>query len=428
VVPDTVTAKYSGDGNYAAGTATVTVTAYGTFATNTTVIANPTGVPPIGGSVSFTATVTSSSVPAGAPTLAGTVKFVDGTGSILCVGSPLATGIATCNANLSSVPNTVTATYSGDANYLSSTGATTVALQPYATTTALAASPSNLPSAGGSVTLTATVTSSTASATVSPTGTVTFYDRSGATLCPAVALTGGSAICVATLASAPDTVRADYQTGDMNFTDSSGSVTVTASQTYATVTTLVANPTNIPASGATVAFTATVTSPTSPTGGPSLDGTVTFSNQAGATLCQSVLLNLGSAPCSSTIASVPNTVTAAYTPSTTNYSSSAGTTTVTANAPATVNLSAYPESVVSGGTSTISWTSVGATTCAAVGGWTASTATSGNVVTGPLTADTTFSMTCADVNGTQSAPATVTVSVAINAPTVSRFGRVNSIS
>jgi hypothetical protein len=337
VVPDKLTAKYSGDGNYAAGTATVTVTAYGTFATNTAVVADPTGVPPTGGSVSFTATITSSSAPAGAPAPTGTVKFVDGTGSILCVGTPVATGVATCNSDLSSAPNTVTATYSGDVTYLLSTGAATVAEQPYGTTTTLTATPAILQSAGESVTFTANVASVTASAAVSPTGTVTFYDQSGAVLCSDRPLTGGSAACTADIASAPDTARADYQTGDTNFTDSSGSVTVTAPQSYATVTALTANPASIPPSGATVAFIATVTSPTSPTGGPALDGTVTFSNQAGAILCQSVPLNLGSAPCSSPIASAPNTVTASYTPGTLNYLSSSGSATVTAIAAGTCN-------------------------------------------------------------------------------------------
>jgi hypothetical protein len=200
------------------------------------------------------------------------------------------------------------------------------------TATALTANAPSLPSAGGSVTLTAEVTSTSASA-ISPTGEVTFFDQSGAVLCSAVTLTGGSAICPTTIASAPDTVRADYHSGDTNFVDSSESVTITALQANATVTTLVASPTSIPPSGATVAFTATVTSPSSPTGGPALDGTVTFSNQAGVILCQSVPLNLGSAPCSSPIASAPNTVTASYTPSTTGYLSSSGSTTVTAIAP-----------------------------------------------------------------------------------------------
>lgn len=417
-VPDTVTAKYSGDANYAAGTATVTVTAYGTFATNTTLVADPTGVPPIGGSVSFTATVTSSNAPANAATPTGTVKFVDDAGSILCAGVPIAAGVAKCNADLSSAPKTVTATYSGDVTYLPSTNVTTVAAQPYGTATALTANPSSLPSGGGSVTLTAKVTSTNASAAISPTGAVTFFDQSGATLCSAVVLTGGSAVCPTTIAAAPDTVRADYHSGDTNFVDSSDSVTITGFQAYDTVTTLVANPSSIPSSGAIVAFTATVTSPTSPTGGPSLDGTVTFSNQAGAILCQSVPLNLGSASCSSPIAAVPNTVTASYTPGTTYYSSSSGSTTVTAIAPPTVILTAYPESVLSGGVSTISWTSANAATCTAAGGWTASNAISGDLVTGPLTADTTFTMTCADANGTQSAPATVQVSVATNLPTV----------
>jgi hypothetical protein len=75
----------------------------------------------------------------------------------------------------------------------------------------------------------------------------------------------------------------------------------------------------------------------------------------------------------------------------------------------TVTLTANPASLTSGESSTLTWSSTNATSCAAA--WTTGTAPSGTASTGPLTATATYSMTCSDANGNVSAPASATVTV-----------------
>jgi hypothetical protein len=76
----------------------------------------------------------------------------------------------------------------------------------------------------------------------------------------------------------------------------------------------------------------------------------------------------------------------------------------------TVNISASPSSVVSGNTSTITWSTVNATACTASGAWTGSKSTGGTQITGILTANSTYTLTCTGVGGstTQSTIVTVT--------------------
>jgi hypothetical protein len=84
--------------------------------------------------------------------------------------------------------------------------------------------------------------------------------------------------------------------------------------------------------------------------------------------------------------------------------------------PPTAMLSAAPTSIVSGGTAVLSWSSVNAASCAASGGWSGALATSGSQSTGPLTATTVYSLTCAGPGGT-TAPAVALVSI-LPRPTV----------
>jgi hypothetical protein len=73
--------------------------------------------------VTFTATV---SGPAGAGTPTGTITFEDGAATISCANAggqtPNGSGVATCQTSaLTAGPHTITAVYSGDANFLTST-------------------------------------------------------------------------------------------------------------------------------------------------------------------------------------------------------------------------------------------------------------------------------------------------------------------
>ena len=76
-----------------------------------------------------------------------------------------------------------------------------------------------------------------------------------------------------------------------------------------------------------------------------------------------------------------------------------------------VTLSADQTTIPSGQGVRLTWTSTGATGCTASGAWSGPQATSGNsVAVGPLTANSTFTLTCDGPGGT-SAPASVTVTV-----------------
>jgi hypothetical protein len=81
-----------------------------------------------------------------------------------------------------------------------------------------------------------------------------------------------------------------------------------------------------------------------------------------------------------------------------------------ASSPPTVNLRATPESVSSGASSTLTWSSANATSCTASGEWTGTLATSGSRSTGAVSADTTFTVTCKGAGGTASRTLTVYLS------------------
>lgn len=99
--------------------------------TTTTLLANPASVPSSGGSVTLTATESGSNVPPGTPSPTGTVTFTDQYGTSLC-SAALTSERAACSATISS-PDTVTAQYSGDPNYLASASVVTVSVsgQPF---------------------------------------------------------------------------------------------------------------------------------------------------------------------------------------------------------------------------------------------------------------------------------------------------------
>ena len=78
-------------------------------------------------------------------------------------------------------------------------------------------------------------------------------------------------------------------------------------------------------------------------------------------------------------------------------------------APLFVNILANPMSVPYSGSSTLTWSSSGATSCIASGGWSGSQPLSGSQSTGNLTSTTTFTLTCTGPNGSNgSASVTVT--------------------
>ena len=89
--------------------------------------------------------------------------------------------------------------------------------------------------------------------------------------------------------------------------------------------------------------------------------------------------------------------------------SQSATVSVTAPAP-TITLSASPTSINSGSSATLTWSTTHATTCTASDGWSRNKPISGTQSTGPLTANTIYSLTCTGPGGSAAQSATVTVS------------------
>jgi hypothetical protein len=167
--PQNITAQYSGNDFYSAGTSAVmTIGVYNDQLASTSVtLQASTTTPQYQASVTLTAAVTPSSA-------TGTVTFYNGAANI---GSATVSG-GTASLTTSFAAGgtaTLSAVYSGDYNYLSSTSnSLTVNVSgPLATTTALSAS-TNATAIGESVTLTANLTPATA------TGEVAFYNGSTA--------------------------------------------------------------------------------------------------------------------------------------------------------------------------------------------------------------------------------------------------------
>lgn len=84
------------------------------------------------------------------------------------------------------------------------------------------------------------------------------------------------------------------------------------------------------------------------------------------------------------------------------------TTSVTAPVP-TLSLSAAANTVDSGGSTTLSWTSSDADSCSASGAWSGARGTGGSESVGPLSGDAEFMLTCTGAGGTVSDSVLVTV-------------------
>jgi hypothetical protein len=160
----TVTASYSGDRTYAASTGMLSggQTITGQPATSATTVTSSANPAVYGQTVTFTATVTGSG--SGTPT--GTVAFFDGSTSLGQGTLSTSGGISTATfstAGLSAGTHTITASYSGDSNYLASSGSLqqTVNAATGTSTTTSVTSSANPQAVGQPVSWTATVTAAT---------------------------------------------------------------------------------------------------------------------------------------------------------------------------------------------------------------------------------------------------------------------------
>jgi hypothetical protein len=175
-----VTATYGGDGTFTGSNGAIAAPV-GRGATSTTLMSssNPTVT---GQSVTFSATVAPTSPSTGSPT--GSVTFaINGTGggSVACDTTgdtvPLTSDAASCTVSAGLLaqysPYSVSATYSGDANYKPSTGTVSQTVSKAAVTLGLTSSVAT-PLTGQSVSFTASVTSATPPGSGTPSGDVVF--------------------------------------------------------------------------------------------------------------------------------------------------------------------------------------------------------------------------------------------------------------
>jgi hypothetical protein len=277
-----IIASYGGDGIFTGSTSMSVSQTVAQDSTTSTMVssANPSLLHQ---AISFTVTVVAA--PPGSATPTGSVSFqIDGTafGSAVTLVNGVATSGATSSLKVGS--HTITASYSGDANFTRTTAPSLIqVVNPDNTSTSLTSSVN--PSVHGqSVSFTASVMA-IAPGTGTPGGSVAFYD--GATKLGAVTLSKGLATyTAAVLPTGQNSITAVYS-GSSTFATSTSAVlneTVNRDGTSAAITSAV----NPSAFGQSVTFTATVKALSPGSGTPS--GSVTF--MEGST-------PLGSAPLSS---------------------------------------------------------------------------------------------------------------------------------
>jgi hypothetical protein len=334
-----ITANYSGDGvnfnNSTSAALTQTVNASSAAANTTTTVSSSANPSLPGQSVTFTATVTSTST-----VNTGTVQFaING----LNFGSPVnvvnGTAASGATATLSPGLQLITANYQDGTSFNSSSGSLTQTVTNTSTSVASSVNPS-LP--GEPVTFTATITGPGGFPV--PTGTVQFV-IDGMNFDVPMPVVNGMAMLnfVSTLSVGTHTITANYSGDGVSFFDSTGSLTQTVSNTAAAnTTTTVSSSANPSSVGQPVTFTAAVTSTSTVNTGTVqfvVDGT-NFGSPV------NVVNGTASSAANTTLSAGTHTITANYNGGT-GFNSSTGSLTQTvsgrgANTTTTVNSSANP--------------------------------------------------------------------------------------
>ena len=292
-----ITATYSGDGNYLASISSPLIQTINQASTTTT-LSSSVSPPTVGEAVTYTATVS----PAAA---SGAVEFKDAGVTIVgCADQTVAFGTATCSVTgyPAASSHSITATYGGDSNYLTSTSSALTEAIGQASTTTTLSSGSNPSTAGQVVIYTATLN------TTNATGSVTFRDAGNTiTQCAAQTVSAGSATCTITgYAAGSHSISAVYN-GDSNYLPSTSSV-LTQSVNKGVITTTVYSEGNPSLVGHAVTYNATV-------GSTAATGTIEFKDSGVAIPgCNKQPLTSGSATCipASYTTAGSNSITAAY--------------------------------------------------------------------------------------------------------------------
>jgi Big-like domain-containing protein/VCBS repeat protein len=346
----TVTVSYPGDTVYNGGIS-APLTHVVQKSLTVTAVASSVNPSVFGEGITLTATVSPSGGSSGTPT--GNVTFFDN-GAPLGSGALNNTGNAILNTSSLSVgSHTITASYAGDANFLSSFGSgsngVTQAVSKSPSATALTSSPN--PSVfGQGITLSATVSAS-GSGNGTPTGTVIFSDNGTPIGNGTLNNAGVATLNVSSLSAGSHTITATY-VGDANFLGSTASGNNGVTQTVnkspsAPALTSTPNPS---VSGQAVTLIATVNASAGGSGTPT--GTVTFSDN-GTPIGTGTLNNAGIAVLNiSSLAVGSHTITAAYAGDSNFLPSSAsganGVTQTVSKSPSATTLSNSPNPSVSG--------------------------------------------------------------------------------
>ena len=326
----TITAVYSGASNFAGSTGTLASYAVGLDNTFITVTAAPSGADQYGQTVTLTAAIGNSN--SSAIVTGGTVSFYDGAvlpANLLGTSSAVTAGTASITTASLSVGNnhTITAVYTGAANFAASTGA----LNPYAvaedtTATTLSATPAANSVFGQSVTLAATVANMSSLVFVNG-GTVSFYN--GATLLgTSLPVVNGLASITTTAlpVNASLSLTAVYAGDGVTFQGSTGTLSYAVSAA-STTTTVAALPSS-PVFDQAVTFTATVLA-SNPSAAVVNGGTVSFYDGA---ISPADLLGVSGAVANGTasittgvLAAGGHTITAVYSGDGLDFNTSTGT-------------------------------------------------------------------------------------------------------
>jgi large repetitive protein len=297
--PHSVTAAFAGNANFSSSVSTANPVTVGKASTTTVATTSP-GTSVFGQSVTINATITTTPA-GGSPT--GSVAFKDGATIIAgCGTQPVASNAASCTTTALTVgTHNITAVYSGDGNFLTSTSGIATEGVAKASTATTVSSDANPAVFGQTVTFSAAVAPVSPGGGV-PTGAVTFSDNGGplAGCATPQTLSSGTATCVTNgLSVATHPITAVYN-GDGNFNASPTSPTFNelVTQALPTVTITASQPGG---TGTNVQFGILVTGSTT---APS--GTVNVAKQAtpATTIASCTLSASGNAGSCSTSASV----------------------------------------------------------------------------------------------------------------------------
>jgi len=359
---------------------------------------------PIHGQTFFLTVQTASTVGGTTPT--GTVTFTaPQTGFSTTTAAINATGAATSIAYL--LPGgtySITATYSGDSNYASSTGTVNITVQPEAATFTISA-PATV-ALGANITATVTLTSPSGVGT--PSGSVT-VTPSGITSAPTstktITGTNGTAtgsFTFTTNQAGTVSLQASCTSTDPSFTCYTPQTSTTNVPQATPTVALTLTPTN-PAAGVPVTLSATVTGVTGigPTGSVQFfDGSTSLGFGSAPTATFSGNLTAGSNHVitavyqgdSNYIKATSNTINTSVTASPTTTTVNASATTLTYGQSVSLNITVSTTTVVNGTqpTGTLTFTGAGGTATASVSGGSANV-TLNNLPVGTYTIGTTYS-------------------------------------